>query len=193
MTVPIKVRISSATVSDAEWDTLATALNRRGIHHLAPGRVRRSGLPRTLRELYGRLWSTGTSRLHQATVFLLMTHPDSAIEAQAVIDALSGVERDRAIRRYVAAAALQRMARTRIGQHLGPQPLIPPAFLDDLDLPSLDDEFGRETLLALADQEQARYGYDAWGTYLNLLDLFLGEIRSRTWGIDASAHRRDTA
>ena len=74
------------------------------------------------------------------------------------------------------------MARTRIAQRLGPRPLIPPAYLDDLGLPALDEEFGRETLLALAYQEQERYGYDGWGTYLNLLDLFLGEMRGRGWG-----------
>jgi hypothetical protein len=97
------------------------------------------------------------------------------------------------MRRYVAAAALQRMARTRLAQHLGPRPLIPPAYLDELGLPSLDEEFGRVALLVLADQEQARYGYDAWRTYLNLLDLFLGEIRRPTWGSDAPAHRPRTS
>jgi len=50
-------------------------------------------------------------------------------------------------------------------------------------LPSLEEEFGRVTLLALAAQEQERYGYDAWGTYRNLLDLFLAEIRRRDWGV----------
>jgi hypothetical protein len=193
MTVSVETRIPHAVVSDTEWDTLATALNRWGIHHVAPGRVRRSGLPRTLRELYARLWSTGTSRLHQATVFLLLTRPDSATDARTAIASLSEADRDRAMRRYVAAAALQRMARTRIAERLGPQPLIPPAFLEDLDLPPLDEEYGRETLLALADQEGARYGYDAWGTYMNLLDLFLGEIRRRTWGNDATAHGPHTA
>lgn len=167
---------------ETEWDTLATALNRWGILHLAPGRARRSGLPRTLPELYARLWSTGTSRLHQATVFLLLTHPASATDAQVAIAGLTGAERDRAMRRYVAAAALQRMARTRIAQHLGPLPLIPSAYLDDLGLPSLDEGFGREALLAVAALERERYGYDAWGTYRNLLDLFLGEIRGRCWG-----------
>jgi hypothetical protein len=186
----------SAPDPDTEWDTLATALNRWGILHLAPGRVRQVGLPRTPQELFARLWATGTSRLHQATVFLLLTHPELAAEARAAIGGLTGTASDRAKRRYVAATALQRMARTRIAQHLGPRPLIPPAYLDDLDLPSLDEEFGCETLLILAEQEQQRYGYDAWGTYWNLLDHFLGEIRRRAWGHRAAAggpsaaHRR---
>ena len=87
------------------------------------------------------------------------------------------------MRRYVAAAAMQRMARTRIAMTLGPRPLIPAAYLEDLGLPPLDEEFGRATLVQLAAEEQARYGYDAWGTYRVLLDLFLNEIRRRGWGV----------
>lgn len=121
-------------------------------------------------------------RLHQAVVVLLLTHPHLAQTAWRVIDRLSGAPRDRAMRRYVAAAALQRMARTRIALSLGPQPTLPPAYLAELDLPPLDGEFGRATLLVLADQEGERYGYDAWGTYRALLDLFLSEIGRRGWG-----------
>ena len=91
------------------------------------------------------------------------------------------------MRRYIAAAALQRMARTRIQTTLGASPLIPPAYVDELGLPPLDEEFGRAALLELADQEQARYGYDAWGTYRGLLDLFLADIRRREWGRRATA------
>jgi hypothetical protein len=86
------------------------------------------------------------------------------------------------MRRYVAAAALQRMAKTRIEERLGHRGLIPPAYLDELGVPSLDGEFGRETLLAVAEQEHARDGYNAWGTYMNLLSLFLVELRHRDWG-----------
>jgi hypothetical protein len=60
---------------------------------------------------------------------------------------------------------------------------VPPAYLEELGLPPLDDEFGRVTLLALADEETRRYGYDAWRTYLKVLDLYLAEIRRRDWGV----------
>ncbi len=120
--------------------------------------------------------------MQQAIVVVLLTHPRLAADAQAAIDRLDGVTRDRAMRRYVAASALQRMARSRIALSLGPQPLVPAAYLPDLGLPPLDAEFGRVTLLALAVQEQDRYGYDAWGTYMTLLDHFLNEIVRRGWG-----------
>ena len=165
-----------------EWDPLTTALNRWGIKHVAPGRPRRSGVPRTPRKLFERLACSAEPRLRQAAIFLLLTHPGLAGDAQAAIDGLTGAARDRAMRRYVAAAALQRMARTRIELSLGPQPAIPAAYIDELGLPALDEEFGRAALLELAAQEEALYGYDAWGTYRALLDLFLAEIRRAGWG-----------
>jgi hypothetical protein len=174
---------SSPPDPEIEWDTLAAALNRLGIFHLAPGKVRRSGLPRTTQELFERLWLTAEPRLHQAAVVLLLTRPDLARDAQAAIDKLTGTSRDRAMRRYVAAAALQRMARTRIMLDLGSRPLLPPAYLDELALPPLDAEFGRMTLGALAADEETRYGYDAWDTYRTLLDHFLSAIRHSGWGV----------
>ena len=84
--------------------------------------------------------------------------------------------------RYVAAAALQRMWRTRLQTDLGPQPLIPPAYLDELGLPSLEDDFGQATLLALARREEERFGHDAWAGYTSLMDLFLIEIQLDGWG-----------
>lgn len=92
-----------------------------------------------------------------------------------------------AMRCYVAAAALQRSARTRIALTLGPRSDIPPAYLDELDLPSLDEDYGRETLLALSADEEARYGHAAWRGYIALLDLFLREIRRQGWGQCAPA------
>ncbi len=182
-------RAPSAQGSDraAEWDSLTSALNRRGIVHVVPARARRAGVPRTDRALFERLFQSDDARLQQAAILLLLTHPGLAGEAGSAIDVLAGVARDRAMRRYVAAAALQRMARSRIASHLGPQPLIPPAYLDELGLSPLDAEFGRAALLELAEREQELYGYDAWGTYRSLLDLFLGEIRRRGWGHGALA------
>lgn len=173
---------SAALDSHSEWDTLTTALNRWGVLHVAPGRTRRSGVPRTAEALIERLLRSREPRLQQAAVVLLLTHPHLAQSVRVVIDRLDGTTHDRAMRRYVAAAALQRMARTRIEMALGPQPDIPPAYLDDLGLPTLVEEFGRATLYALAADERDRYGYDAWGTYRSLLDLFLAEIRRRGWG-----------
>jgi hypothetical protein len=175
-------RVVALDAGADEWDTLTTALNCQGVRHLAPVKARRRGLPGTPRALFERLALTREPRLHQALVFLLLTRPELAAEARAAIDGLPAGSRDRATRRYVAAAALQRMARTRIGLRLGPQPLIEPAYLDELNLPPLDEAFGRETLIALAGQEQARYGYDAWQTYGVLLDLFLNELRRPNWG-----------
>jgi hypothetical protein len=166
-----------------EWDELTTALNRLGVLHVAPGAPWPDGVPSSATELFTRLWRSRDPRLQQASVVLLLTHPDLAADARDAIARLEGVTRERAKRRYVAAAALQRMAKTRIAMRLGPKPLIPEAYLDDFELPPLDKEFGRKTLLALAKQEQRRFGYDAWATYRTLLDHFLNEIQRRHWGV----------
>lgn len=173
----------------AEWDDLAAALNRWGIRHVAPGDGEEIAAVAAARELFERLAHASDPRLHQAAVVVLLTHPDTATEARAAIDRLAGRERDRAMRRYVAAAALQRMARTRIALALGPQPSIPAAYLDELGLPPLDAEFGRATLLALAEQEGALYGFDAWGTYVALLDHFLHDIQRSGWGKPCESER----
>lgn len=167
--------------SDREWDSLTSTLLRYGVLHLAPGRVVEGRRP-SARALFTRLARASQPRLRQAAVFLLLTHPDLAPAARAVARSLAGAEQDLAMRRYVAAAALQRMARTRIEERLGRQELIPPAFLDLLALPPLDDEHGARTLWELSRQEEARYGYDAWGTYQKVLELFLAESRRRKWG-----------
>lgn len=166
----------------SEWDALSTALNRLGIFHVTPGTDWHGSVPRTASDLFECLWLAAEPRLQQATVALLLTHPTLAEEARIAIEHLSGDARDRAIRRYVAAVALQRMARTRIQLALGPQPWIPAAYLDEVDLPSIDDEFGAAALFVLANQEQERYGYDAWATYQTLLDLFLHAIQRPDWG-----------
>lgn len=176
-----------ATDETAEWDMLTTALNRHGISHVAPAGAPRVCVPNTARALFEGLFRANDARLQQSAILLLMTHSNLAGEARLAVGALTGATRDRAMRRYVAAAAMQRMARSRIASHIGPRPLIPPAYLDELGLPALDVEFGRAALFVLAGQEQELYGYDAWGTYRSLLDLFLGEIRRRGWGHGALA------
>lgn len=181
--------VGGEEVNADEWDVLTTALNRWGVVHVAPGRRRRIGVPRAPSDLFERLFVSSEPRLQQSAIVLLLTHPRLSSDARAAIDRLVGPSRDRAMRRYVAAAALQTMARTRIELCLGPQLGIPPAYVDALGLPPLDEEFGREALLELADQEQARYGYNAWGTYRGVLDLFLSEIRRQGWGATCGSAR----
>jgi len=169
-----------------DWDNLASALNDYGVLHVAPRRRRSTGLPLAPVQLFERLWTSRDARLQQATILLLLTRPDLAGSACTAIQNLSGAMRDRGMRRYVAAAALQRMAHTRIAMQLGPQSELPPHFLDELGLPPLSDEYGRAALFDLARREEELYGYDAWGSYLSLLELFLAESRRSGWGQTAA-------
>lgn len=184
---------SGEAQAGAEWDRLAEALNRYGVCHIAPLTKPRGAVPSDPVGLLLRLAKASDVRLQEAAILLLLTHPKLAPAAQDAISRLGGVQRDRAMRRYIAASALQRMWRTRISLALGrpaSEVLIPPAYLDILRLPPLEEDYGRATLRALAADEEARYGYDAWAGYTSLMDLFLAEIGLQGWGQRSDELRR---
>ena len=166
---------------EEEWDRLASALNQLGVNHIAPGNLAPHAalVPSTL---FAELARSEQVRLQEAAIPLLLTHPDLAGAALDAISHLRGDLRDRAMRRYAAACALQRMWRTRLHLALGFDSLLPEAFLDELGLPGLAIDDGRSTLIALARQEGDRYGYNAWAGYASLMDLILAEMASSGWG-----------
>lgn len=166
-----------------EWASLVGALEQRGIRHLAGGRPGQAlAAPPDDEQLFHRLAQSQEVRLQEAIIPLLLTHPRLADAARRAFARLRGTVRERAQRRYVAAAALQRMWKTRLALALGPRPLLPPAYLEELGLPPLEEDDGRATLWALARQEEQRYGYDAWEGYTSLADLLLTEMARRGWG-----------
>jgi hypothetical protein len=164
-----------------EWDTLATALNRYGIRHIAPVQRVTGRLPRG-EELFFRLATSSFVRLREAMILLLLTYPDLDVAARSAIERLAGNAGLKAMYYYVAACALQLMWWTRLSSDLGPRRVIQPDYLEDLGLPPLTEDFGRATLLALSNQEEARFGYGAWAGYRSLMDLFLGELIDPRWG-----------
>ena len=166
---------------EREWDELAAGLNGYGVLHVRPAAMP-AGPPPAGRELIRRLQLADAVRLREALIPLLLTHPELDGDAQRAIAELPDPVAGRARLRYAAAAALQRMWRTRLEEALGPHHLIAPAYLDELGLPPLDDDFGRATLLALSNLEEAEHGHDAWAGYTSLMDLLLGELRSPAWG-----------
>jgi hypothetical protein len=180
-TSPLVPLAPSGPDGAAEWDELTTALNRYGIRHVAPGRRVSGKVPRG-EDLFFRLATSRFVRLQESIVLFLLTHPDLDDSARQAIRRLDGDTRRKAMYRYAAACALQRMWWTRLSADLGPRRPIQPAYLDELGLPTLDEDFGRATLLALSNQEEARFGYDAWAGYTSLMDLFLGELIDPRWG-----------
>ncbi|MGH2461226.1 MAG: hypothetical protein ACRDIY_20400 [Chloroflexota bacterium] len=164
-----------------EWDLLTTALNRYGVRHVAPGARVKGPVPAG-EELFVRLAESSSVRLQEAIVILMLTHPDLGEAARRAIARLRGDARIRAMHRYVAACALQRMWWTRLASDLGPRPAIQQAYFDELGLPPLDEDLGRATLVALTNREERAYGYDAWAGYASLMDLFLAELIDPRWG-----------
>ena len=175
------MRIKATPVGTDEWDTLATALNRYGILHVAP-HVRSKNAVLQAEDLFRQLATARAVRLQEAIIPLLLTHPDLDAAARRAIESLAGDVRQRAMYRYVAASALQRMWMTRLQCDLGPRHAIVPAYLQELGLPPLEVDKGRATLVALSNREEAEYGYDAWAGYASLMDLFLSELVNPAWG-----------
>src|SRR5688572_2768378 len=82
--------IGAAEEVGEEWDVLAAALNRWGVDHVVPASPGpHESIPGPA-ELFERLWRTDDARLHQATVFLLLTHPRLAADARRAIVRLDG-------------------------------------------------------------------------------------------------------
>src|SRR6201988_5120525 len=87
--------------ADDDWDVLTTALNDYGVIHVAPRRRRSVGAPRSATQLFERLVPSGEARLQQSAILLLLPQPGLADAASEAIQKLTGVARDRAMRRYV--------------------------------------------------------------------------------------------
>ena len=102
----------------------------------------RTGLPGSASALFERLLTSREPRLQQAAIILLLTQPALAGSAIEAVRNLTGAARDRAMRRYVAAVAMQRMARTRIVMQLGPQPDLPEQFSKSSDCRPLPTSMG---------------------------------------------------
>jgi hypothetical protein len=140
-----------------ERDALTTTLTQLGMVDLALGGRPRRGIPPDPRGLFRRRCGSDDPRLHEAIIHLL-TRPDFAVVARALIADLTRESWDGAARRYLAAAAMLRIARPPIPEHLGEAALIGPAYVLVRSTPPLDEDFGRKALRALANAEDARHG-----------------------------------
>jgi hypothetical protein len=172
-------RSSVAPEVGGEWERLVASLEDYDVRHLSPGVGVDERTTIEPEELLFQLATAQAVRLREAWIPFLLRHPDLAPAAQRALARLDGDLRERAMRRYVVAAALQRLWRSRLSWTLGPQPLLPPAYLDELGLPSLELDFGRETLRAVAMDEERRWGHNAWDGYATLMDTFLAEIERK--------------
>ena len=171
------VTANSEEAKAYEWDRLASALNHYGIDYLAPQKRIRWRSPSDV-DLFDQLARARSVRLQEGFTTLLLLHPEISDAARQAIERLDGDTRVRAMRRYVAAAALQRMWWTRLRTELGTTDQIPPSYLNDLELPDLDRDFGETALLDMSNREEETYGYDAWNGYNSLMDLFLSHYCS---------------
>ncbi len=173
---------TSSAVETATWQRIVESLRAHGVRHLSLLEAPSDAPPLPLPELVDEVLRASDPRLRQSLVPLLLTHPDYGPLVRERIDRLPADLADRAKRLYVVAAAAQRMWRSRLEWILGRQPLLAPAYEEDLQVPDLDQAYGRAAFLAVADDEEARYGYNARAGYEALIDQVLAEMDVGNWG-----------
>jgi hypothetical protein len=160
-----------------DQDTLADALNARGIRFLAAG----YGAPVEISDdtLIASVVSHPSPTLRAALTPLFLLHPELASLVSSLAPVLSGPARQELVVRYQAAVYLQRLWRTRLGFYLGAFRDLPDLFSAELGLPAAEEHFGKAGLEALAEwhKEHSEYPYNHLSTYNHMLDLLLEQLQ----------------
>ena len=116
-------------------------------------------------------------RFREALIPLFLRHPEYASFVQESVFALDAGSATTLRHMYTAAVYLQQMWQSTLSIYLGKFPLLPDYFgKTDFKLPAPEVYFGEIGLRALADQFQAKTGFDWWSTYQSVIHLFLAQL-----------------
>jgi hypothetical protein len=146
-------------------DTIVDALMARGITYLDGG----SGLPIRISDadLIAALAQSEDPRLQLALIPLLLAHPSIAALVPKVV-VQTDARHARLLRQlYTAAACLQRYWYERLRELRSDMSLLPDYFGAELNLPSLDQLFGRLALGAVAEQLSSQADGSNWWAAIN--------------------------
>jgi hypothetical protein len=139
-------------------------------------------------ELLHQLPASNEPRVRDATIALLLLHPDLAEHLPATILPLEEASADQLIVLALAATYLQRRWRTRLTLALGPQPEVPARFWHAWNLPDPDGpppESPECGLRALAVRERLRRGLPL--NYLALWEQQVDHLVSQAWRARSTA------
>lgn len=159
------------------------ALRERGVDWLAPSDAQGSPLPDD--SLIASIAACDDARLRAALTGLFLLHPSLA---DVVPEALAWLKEARLayaevelMARYMAAAYLQRLWRTRLQRYLAGMPDLPDLFSSRLELPAAQEGFGKPGLFALA-QWHAQSGtvtYNRLAEYNSVLEHLIASLKLR--------------
>ncbi len=155
-------------------ETLVAALRERGITYLAPSDARPTATISSEEDLITNLLNQSDSRLRLALVSLFIRRPELANCVPAVITE-SAWELQIL---YMAAAYLQRFWRTRLSFYLNVS-LLPDLYSAELQLPPVDERFGKTGLYALADLWATRspYPFNHLASLNKVMELLFEQLR----------------
>ena len=135
-------------------DSLVAALRKHGVDWLAPSDAANCEVAPEI--LVASLAAHDDPRLRSALTGLFILHPEFSAVVNNAVNALDAAARDELTARYMAAAYLQRLWRTRLGLYLGDYNELPDLFSVSLSLPTANEGYGKIGLHVLAEWHKKR-------------------------------------
>jgi len=160
--------------------SLVAAMREHGVDWLAPSDAPGGGSiePATL---VASLAAHDDPRLRAALTGLFILRPEFSALVAEVRQALEPTACDEMSARYMAAAYLQRLWRTRLGLYLEDSPELPDLYSESLGLPLANQGYGKPGLLALAEWHKQRTAmpYNRLAEYNRVLEHVFASLKRR--------------
>jgi hypothetical protein len=160
---------------------LAAALAQLDVHYL---RTQTAVPPSPIdpSDLIAALAQHPSPRTHEALIPLFLRHPEFAKYMPDLVERLPA-EASLLLRHlYTAAVYLQHLWRGKLEMYLGTAPLLPDYFgQPEWGLPAPTEHFGEAGLRLLAEQQQARTGFNWLNNYHTIIAHYLNQLRLKAY------------
>ena len=160
---------------------LAAALAQLDVHYLRT-QTAVSPFPIDPSDLIAALAQHSSPRTHEALIPLFLRHPEFANYVPDLVRTLPP-EASLLLRHlYTAAVYLQHLWRGKLEMYLGTAPLLPDYFgQPEWSLPAPTEHFGEAGLRLLAEQQQARTGFNWLNSYHTIISHYLNQLRLKAY------------
>ena len=182
-----RMSLAAVALDDA---ALAQELARLGVRHLRVYRSAENVSPVAPESLIAALASHAEPRFREALIPLFISHPELASRVRKVIDGLEPLAALTLRHMYTAAVYLQRFWSRVLTMYLGDLPLLPDYFgTASFHLPEPSEAHGEAGLRALARMFERDFGgyyycVDWMGVYVNVMSLFLEQLRLKSLHVE---------
>jgi hypothetical protein len=160
---------------------LAAALAKYDVHYLRTPTATKS-LPTDPESLIVNLVKHQSPRAHEALIPLFLRHPEFARYIPSLVQALPHDASLTLRHLYTAAVYLQHLWRGKLEMYFGNVLLLPNYFGEsEWGLPNLTVHYGEAGLRVLAEQLQAKTGFNWLDNYHSVMALYLSQLRLKAY------------